>query len=308
MTQYAETADNEHQLGPDSTFSYSARETPTNGTESVGFSTLPSKISSKHIDWSPHQTPNGNGSYYVSSVRQTPNLDSSMDNGLWNDIRDTSKTPLTVSANEEVQQILEHQPRSATIRRSVTSAPTSPVPRTCYTAIGQALSQLKDRTPVSQISRVDQSYTTTTTTTPRRSVFITSSTPDSHSAAAKPPIPRKYFDSNRRNRMLSPDPETSNASPNLMRASNLQSRTYFKPSNGSNNTSNSQQTQSKTIPYRSRLNNSSSFGSTGSPLFDSFASVKRSLGLNMNEENRALSPTNYAQSPLNHVKKFLLDL
>jgi hypothetical protein len=49
--------------------------------ENVGFSTLPSKISSKNIAWSP--------------TRQTPLLDSPMNSGNWSDIRDTSKTPLT---------------------------------------------------------------------------------------------------------------------------------------------------------------------------------------------------------------------
>lgn len=202
-----------------------------------------------------------------------------------------------VSANEEVQQILEHQPRSTdNVRRFVTSAPASPVPRTCYTAIGQALSQLRDRTPISQISgsRIDHSYTPTITT-PRRSVFNStlSSIPIGHSPAAKPPLPTRYFDGGRRNRLLSPDPETSSASPSVLRSSNLQSRTYFKPTNSLNA---AQPNPSKTIPYRSRLNGTPNFNGGGSALFDSFASVKRSMGLRVSDENRILPPTSYTPS------------
>jgi hypothetical protein len=85
-----------------------------NGTPAqtpTGFSTLPARTS-KHIEWSP------------MCASSPP------DSGSTWDYREVPKTPMTVSANEEVQQILEHRPRQLPkMNRSVTSAPTSPVPR-----------------------------------------------------------------------------------------------------------------------------------------------------------------------------------
>ncbi|KAI6194551.1 Ankyrin repeat protein [Aphelenchoides besseyi] len=268
--------------------------TLTNGTNNLtnGVSTLPPKhVSSKHIEWSPivpsHdpiQRPN-----HINAVPrhlpQMPLVDmhavySPLDSG-YRDHEYREKTPLTVSAELEVQQIFgdNRNRQLPSFRRNVTSAPTSPVQKTYYTAIGQSLAKLTNRTPVSQISRVDPIYNTTTSTP--RNPFASTTT--SGTSADKPPLPRRYFDGGRRNRVLSPDPETSSASPNLLRSSNLHSRTYFRPQYSDTNSD----SYPRSIPYRSRLGGIGR-GSTGSPLFDSFASVKRSRGL---DESRSLSPT-----------------
>jgi hypothetical protein len=89
ITEFSDIADSIQQpLSPVSPIE------STNGH--VGFTTLPAKINSKTLDWSPHENGHQNGTYGYSSVRQTPILDSpSMDSGNWGDLRDTSKTPLT---------------------------------------------------------------------------------------------------------------------------------------------------------------------------------------------------------------------
>ncbi|KAI6197134.1 Ankyrin repeat protein [Aphelenchoides besseyi] len=282
--------------------------TLTNGTNNLtdGVSTLPPKhVTSKHIEWSPivpsHdpiQRPNQiNG--VPRHLPQMPLVDmhavySPLDSG-YRDHEYREKTPLTVSAELEVQQIFgdNRNRQLPSFRRNVTSAPTSPVQKTYYTAIGQSLAKLTNRTPVSQISRVDPIYNTTTSTP--RNPFASTTTPVT--SAAKPPLPRRYFDGGRKNRVLSPDPETSSASPNLLRSSNLHSRTYLRPQYADTTTD----ANSRSIPYRSRLGGIGR-GSTGSPLFDSFASVKRSRGL---DESRSLSPTGMLETAIySKVKRF----
>ncbi|CAD5217764.1 unnamed protein product [Bursaphelenchus xylophilus] len=190
------------------------------------------------------------------------------------DHHEHSKTPLTVVANEEVSQIFSDRSRTLpTLRRSVTSAPTSPVPgKTFYTALGQSLANLRNRAPLSPILH-QEATPFGGATLPSTGAFAAGPKREriyEPAAKAKPPLPRRYFEPQRRYpRVLSPEPEKTR-SPSTLRNSNLHNRTYYTTSTSPRQDTTSSSSSSHRVPYRSK--------STGAQLpsfYDQFASVLR---------------------------------
>ncbi|KAI1703405.1 ankyrin repeats (3 copies) domain-containing protein [Ditylenchus destructor] len=224
------------------------------------------------------------------------------------------------NVNDEIQQILSStksygnygQTRamdSGGRTAGFTSAPTSPVPKTYYTAIAQSISQLKNLPPLpppkptaiqtifnntanrpgwqSQNShpimnsgsgnagQFNYNYTISSSSTPVTSGNGALNGVNQNGFRQNLP-PRRYLDSGYRNRVLSPEPEalsTQRFTPNVLRNSNLQSRSYYHTLGSLSSPSRAYQTSSASqVPYRYRQT-----GKSSSSLFDldSFASVRR---------------------------------
>ncbi|KAI1709562.1 KN motif domain-containing protein [Ditylenchus destructor] len=226
------------------------------------------------------------------------------------------------NVNDEIQQILSSTKYNGNYGQSramdsggrsagFTSAPTSPVPKTYYTAIAQSISQLKNLPPLpppkptaiqsifnntairpgwqSQNSQpsimnsgsgstgqFNYNYTLSSSSTP-----VTSGNGALNGVSQngfRQNLPqRRYLDSGYRNRVLSPEPEalsTQRFTPSVLRNSNLQSRSYYHTLGSLSSPSRAYQTSSTSsqVPYRYRQT-----GKSASSLFDldSFASVRR---------------------------------
>ncbi|KAI6242596.1 KN motif and ankyrin repeat domain-containing protein 1 [Aphelenchoides fujianensis] len=249
-------------------------------------STLPARSHARHIEWSPsvEQPP-------VQRAPHLPLLDlhaaySPLDSGYRDhDSSYREKTPLTVSAEQEVQEILGgHRSRQLpSFRRNVTSAPDFARSedllhghRAIAGQIDEPHARQSDQPRGSHV-HVDHEHPAAV----RRAV---GHAVRRRQAAAPAPLLRAAAQESRSCRPI----RTPRGSPSLLRSSNLHSRTYFRPQ-----TSESPPSFPRSFPYRSRLG--ATVGSTGSPLFDSFASVKRSRGI---DESRSLSPSSAWEPPV----------
>uniref|UniRef100_A0A915D5I5 Uncharacterized protein n=1 Tax=Ditylenchus dipsaci TaxID=166011 RepID=A0A915D5I5_9BILA len=201
-----------------------------------------------------------------------------------------SSTPLhststpSKNVNDEIQQILSTQKQFhpnniyATINsgRSIalTSAPTSPVPKTFYTATAQSISQLKKLSLPKSPSAIHAALNASNSLGKSRQTPLQSSGSGTAGAFAynytlsSTQPPRRYLEGAYRHRVISPEPEAQayqRFTPTVLRNSNLQSRQYYHTLGGMSSSSSNQ------MPYRYKG------GKTTSSLLDmdSFASVRR---------------------------------
>uniref|UniRef100_A0A914EKC8 Uncharacterized protein n=1 Tax=Acrobeloides nanus TaxID=290746 RepID=A0A914EKC8_9BILA len=194
---------------------------------------------------------NGNG--YHSDYGTYHSKKSSMEHTP----RSATLRPAYKSTNEELRQIFsERSILPPLFPKSITSAPSSPTPKTYYTALAQTMSQIKKKPPPPPPKPTNRPDIQAG---PVSELFFHL---NGHSTDAKPPAPlptRRYTDVGRP-RVLSPEPEA--APPAAVRSSNLQSRVFYSPNSG----------PSGNVPYRGRMG---VVGSSGGLDMDSFASVRR---------------------------------
>ncbi|CAD5213202.1 unnamed protein product [Bursaphelenchus okinawaensis] len=128
------------------------------------------------------------------------------------DQHEHSKTPLTVYANEEVSNIFSDNAKTlpTTLKRVVTSAPTSPTPgKSFYTALGQSLANLRTRAPMSPILHKEDTPFSVST---MQSESANRGRQYERATKTKPPLPKRYFEPQKRYpRILSPEPEKTSS-------------------------------------------------------------------------------------------------